>query len=211
MTKTHFEQLSDLNVDFFESAKKSLLDPLGLYLANDVKWIKLNENWNSLEFPVVVGGKAFKHQVADNYSWRNTIEACGLTAGLVGGIGGEKCRTAAAHAIHNAITQIITPNEFLHGEIVGVGLLLQLRLEEMKNNNKLADQSIKQLLILMKQLDLPTTISELGINVFENKNLEKIADFTCRNKSEIHFLPFEISKRDIIEVISNFEQQKIKI
>ena len=62
---------------------------------------------------------------------RNTIEACGLTAGLVGGIG-EQCRTVAAHAIHNAITQIITPNKFLHGEIVGVGLLLQLRLEEMK-------------------------------------------------------------------------------
>jgi len=160
---------------------------------------------------LIDGEKAFKDKVKNNSSWRNTIEACGLTAGLVGGIGGEKCRTAAAHAIHNAITQIITPNKFLHGEIVGVGLLLQLRLEEMKNNNKLADQSIKQLLVLMKQLDLPTTISELGINVFDNKNLEKIADFTCRDKSEIHFLPFKISKRDIIEVILNFEQQKIKI
>ena len=160
---------------------------------------------------LIDGEKAFKDKVKNNSSWRNTIEACGLTAGLVGGIGGEKCRTAAAHAIHNAITQIITPNKFLHGEIVGVGLLLQLRLEEMKNNNKLADQSIKQLLVLMKQLDLPTTISELGINVFDNKNLEKIAEFTCRDKSEIHFLPFKISKRDIIEVILNFEQQKIKI
>ena len=57
MTKTHFEQLSDLNVDFFENAKISLLDPLGLYLANDVKWIKLNKNRNSLKFPVVIGGK----------------------------------------------------------------------------------------------------------------------------------------------------------
>ena len=57
MTKSHFEQLSDLNIDFFESAKNSLLDPLGLYLANDVQWIKLNENWNSLKFPVVIGGK----------------------------------------------------------------------------------------------------------------------------------------------------------
>ena len=57
MTKTHFEKLNNLNVEFFESAKLSLLDPLGLYLANDVKWIKLNQNWNSLEFPVVIGGK----------------------------------------------------------------------------------------------------------------------------------------------------------
>ena len=160
---------------------------------------------------LIDGEKAFKGEFEDNPSWRNTIEACGLTAGLVGGIGGEKCRTAAAHAFHNAITQIITPNKFLHGEIVGVGLLLQLRLEEMKNNNKLADQSIKQLLVLMKQLNLPTTIGQLGINVFENNNLEKIADFTCRDKSEIHFLPFEIHKRDIEEVIVNFELKKIKI
>ena len=159
---------------------------------------------------LIDGEKAFNGKFENNTSWRNTIEACGLTAGLVGGIGGEKCRTAAAHAIHNAITQIITPNKFLHGEIVGVGLLLQLRLEEMKNNNKLADQSIKQLLVLMKELNLPTTIGQLGINVFENDNLEKIADFTCRDASEIHFLPFEIHKRDIVEVIANFEQKKIK-
>ncbi|MBO6979592.1 MAG: iron-containing alcohol dehydrogenase family protein [Prochlorococcus marinus XMU1428] len=157
------------------------------------------------------GEKAFKGEFENNPSWRNIIEACGLTAGLVGGIGGEKCRTAAAHAIHNSITQIITSNKFLHGEIVGVGLLLQLRLEELKNNNKLADQSIKQLLVLMKELGLPTTIAELGINVFEDNNLEKIAEFTLREKSEIHFLPFEIHKQDIIQVVSNFEQQKIKI
>ena len=160
---------------------------------------------------LIDGEKAFNGQFENNPSWRNTIEACGLTAGLVGGIGGEKCRTAAAHAIHNAITQIITPNKFLHGEIVGVGLLLQLKIEEMKNNNKLADQSIKQLLVLMKELNLPTTIAQLGINVFENNNLEKIAEFTCRDESEIHFLPFEIHKNDIVEVIASFEQQKIKI
>jgi len=57
LTKSYFEQLSDLNVEFFESAKNSLLDPLGLYLAKDVQWITLNQNWNSLKFPVVVGGK----------------------------------------------------------------------------------------------------------------------------------------------------------
>ena len=57
LTKNHFEQFSDLNIKFFESAKLSLLDPLGIYLANDVKWIKLNGKWDSLKFPVVIGGK----------------------------------------------------------------------------------------------------------------------------------------------------------
>ena len=130
---------------------------------------------------------------------------------MIGGIGGQKCRAAAAHALHNAITQIVATNKSLHGEIVGVGILLQLRLEETKNNNKLANQTIKQLLVLMKKLNLPTTISELGINVFENNNLQKIAEFTCRDKSEIHFLPFKINQQDIKEAITNVERQKIKI
>ena len=57
MTKPNPKQFNALNVASFESSKSSLLDPLGLYLANDVKWIELNEKWNSLKFPVVVGGK----------------------------------------------------------------------------------------------------------------------------------------------------------
>ena len=47
------------------------------------------------EINLIDGGKAFTGEFENNPSWRNTIEACGLTAGLVGGIGGEKCRTAA--------------------------------------------------------------------------------------------------------------------
>ena len=160
---------------------------------------------------LINGENAYQNQVPHNVSWTNTVEACTLTAGLIGGIGGEKCRTAAAHAFHNAITQIVTTHKSLHGEIVGVGILLQLKLEENKNNNKLADQSIKQLLDLMKKLNLPTSIAELGIDVFENNNIQKIAEFTCRDKSEIHFLPFETSQQDIIEIISNFEKQAIKV
>ena len=160
---------------------------------------------------LIEGESAYQSQSVQNVAWCNVVEGCSLTAGLIGGIGGQKCRTAAAHALHNAITQIVATNKPLHGEIVGVGILLQLRLEETKNNNKLANQTIKQLLVLMKKLNLPTTITELGINIFENNNLQKIAEFTCRDKSEIHFLPFEINQQDIKETIINFEKQKMKI
>ena len=57
---------------------------------------------------------------------------------------------------------------------------------------------------------MPTTIAQLETNVFEDQNLDKIADFTCRDKSEIHFLPFEITKEDV-EVIANFENKKSNI
>ena len=157
------------------------------------------------------GEKALWEPSEKNISWRNVIEGNGITAGLIGGIGGEKCRTAAAHAIHNAITQLQPKNKPLHGEIVGVGILIQLQLEQFKNDNKLADQSMKQLIHFMKKLDLPTTISELGIDIFDNNNLQKIADFTCRKESEIHFLPFPINPDDIANTISVFESQKITL
>ena len=160
---------------------------------------------------LIEGESAYQSQSVHNVAWCNVVEGCSLTAGLIGGIGGPKCRTAAAHALHNAITQIVATNKPLHGEIVGVGILLQLKLEEVKNNNKLANQTIKQLLVLMRKLNLPTTISELGIDVFENNNLQKIAEFTCRDKSEIHSLPFEINQQDIKETITNFEKQKLKL
>ena len=153
--------------------------------------------------------EALREPLEDNVSWRNVIEGNALTAGLIGGIGGEKCRTAAAHAIHNAITQLQPANKPLHGEIVGVGILIQLKLENIKNGNKLADQSTKQLVQFMKKIGLPTTISELGLDVFDNDNLQRIADFTCRKESEIHFLPFSINPDDIVNAISSFESQRI--
>ena len=155
------------------------------------------------------GENAYVNPTKNNISWCNTIEANCLTAGLIGGIGGEKCRTAAAHAIHNAITQIPSERKALHGEIVGVGILIQLKLEEKLNNNKLADQSIRQLVNYMKCINLPTSISELGIDVFENNNLQKIANFACRKESEIHFLPFFISSNDIENIIAEFEAKKL--
>ena len=63
----------------------------------------------------------------------------------------------------------------------------------------------------MRDLNLPSSIAELGIDVFENDNLEKIANFTCREESEIHYLPFSVSPNDIIDVVSEFERNKIAI
>ncbi|MAN49284.1 MAG: 2-hydroxy-6-oxohepta-2,4-dienoate hydrolase [Flavobacteriales bacterium] len=57
MSKINYEKFNKQNIDFFDTAKMSLLDPLGFDIAKDVKWIKLNENWNYSEFPVVIGGK----------------------------------------------------------------------------------------------------------------------------------------------------------
>jgi len=75
--------------------------------------------------------------------------------------------------------------------------LSEASFEELTERNKL-------IRIISSESNDPTIYKNISKD-FENKNLEKIADFTCRDKSEIHFLPFEISKQDIIELITNFE------
>ena len=57
LNKTQFEKFNKLNIDFFNNARSTLLDPLGLDISNDVKWIKLYEKWNYSKIPVVIGGK----------------------------------------------------------------------------------------------------------------------------------------------------------
>ena len=51
MNKNIYNDLNKLNIDYFEKVKNSIQDPLGLNISNDVNWIKLNEKWNSSEFP----------------------------------------------------------------------------------------------------------------------------------------------------------------
>ena len=57
MNKNIYSDFNKLNIDYFENVKNYIQDPLGLYIANDVNWIELDEKWNSSKFPVVIGGK----------------------------------------------------------------------------------------------------------------------------------------------------------
>ena len=50
------------------------------------------------------GQKAFLDPLSN--SWETVAEGCALTAGIIGGLGGARCRTAAAHPIHNGLTQL---------------------------------------------------------------------------------------------------------
>jgi len=57
LNEIYYEKSNKQNIDFFEKTRLSILDPLGLSISNDVKWIKLCEKWNSSKFPVVIGGR----------------------------------------------------------------------------------------------------------------------------------------------------------
>ena len=130
--------------------------------------------------------------------WREVIDATVLLAGVVGGLGGSKCRTVAAHAVHNGLTQIEAAGGSLHGEKVAYGILVQLRLEEMLQGNQLAVPARKQLLEFYNAIGVPKTLEDLGLKDISLKDLRLTAESTCNPRSDIHNLPFSVSVEQLM-------------
>ena len=141
----------------------------------------------------------------ESEAWVRVAEACGLTAGVIGGLGGAQCRTVAAHAVHNGLTQLPSCHGKLHGEKVGFGILVQLRLEERLGGNQLAAQSRRQLLPLLRELGVPVSLQDLGLGETGLHDLRAICRFACRPASDIHHLPFEVTETDLLEALVSTE------
>lgn len=137
----------------------------------------------------------------DSEAWQRVAEGCALTAGLVGGIGGARCRTVAAHAVHNGLTQLGGCHHLLHGEKVAFGILVQLRLEELLAANQLAAQGRRQLIPLFRALGLPVTLPDLGLAQASLNQLQQVCDFALREDSDLHHLPFRVGPSELLAAL----------
>lgn len=134
-------------------------------------------------------------------AWVRVVEACGLTAGVIGGLGGARCRTVAAHAVHNGLTQLPATHAHLHGEKVGFGILVQLRLEEQLGGSGLAAQARRQLLPFFRGLGLPVRLEDLGLAGASLADLQAVCAFACRPGSDLHHLPFPVREADLLAAL----------
>lgn len=90
---------------------------------------------------------------------------------LLSGLGVELCNVAGAHALHNGLTQWKEVHGCYHGEKVAFGLITQLILEGEDF------QEIHRLLAFYKQVGLPCTFQQLGV---ENPSDEKLLQAATR-------------------------------
>jgi glycerol dehydrogenase-like iron-containing ADH family enzyme len=134
-------------------------------------------------------------------AWVRVAEGAALTAGLIGGLGGARCRTVAAHAVHNGLTQLAATHHWLHGEKVGFGILVQLRLEEVLGGNRLAGQARQQLLAFFRALAVPCDLAELGLLEASLQDLLRVCEHACREGSDLHHLPFAVTPHDLLAAL----------
>lgn len=130
--------------------------------------------------------------------WQDVVDASVLLAGVIGGLGGAQCRTVAAHAVHNGLTHLLESHNTLHGEKVAYGILVQLRLEEMVQGNRLATTARQQLLKFYREIGLPQTLADLGLTQVTLAELERAAEIACKPGSDIHRLPFAVNPTQLM-------------
>jgi len=124
-----------------------------------------------------------KGEITENFE--NLIFTLIAVTGVISGIARGSNQTALGHKFYET-TRYFFPEEskpYLHGEIVGVGLLLQNHFNGEEENNTF-------LINLMQKYNMPFRITDVGITdsseIFE-KYYEKISHssaINCENKEE---------------------------
>lgn len=129
----------------------------------------------------------------------NLSEIVFALAGLVGGLGDRYARNAAAHAMHDAISKYLpASHDYLHGEKVAYGILYQLALEKRW-------ALIDQLLPFYASLDLPRTLSDMGLSPVLKKDIDNITNF-INSKEKVHLIPIEINNEKLKKAIFDLEE-----
>lgn len=128
----------------------------------------------------------------------NIIEANILAGGLVGGLGDRYGRIAAAHSVHNALTQFKETQDFLHGEKVAYGILIQLGLDEEW-------EEVGELIAFYKQLQLPYSLAQMGLDINNSQVLDQIVSKTLAPEESIHFMSEKVTAAKLEAVLRRIE------
>lgn len=133
---------------------------------------------------------------------QNVIDAVILISGMVGGLGENDCRPAAAHAIHNGLTVISEAHQALHGEKVAYGIIVQLVLEERPQSE------ISELIGFYRKLGLPYSIKDLGISrPLSDEQLQALARASLSPEGTMGLMPFPVTEEMVINAIKTVEQR----
>lgn len=103
------------------------------------------------------------------------------------GIGFESGGIAAAHAIHNGLTCIDETHHMYHGEKVAFGVITQLILENVDQ------EDLYEVCDFLYDVGLPMTLEDLGIKKIDHEKLYEAATLACAETDTAHNMPFEVT------------------
>jgi len=122
------------------------------------------------------------------------IEANLLMTGLISGLGGNSFRVALAHGLLYGMTVHPRVHDFLHGEVVSYGLVVQACLERQAAE---ADR----LIAYLGDLGLPLTLSELGLDDRDDPRFREGLRRTCAEGGSAHNIGVPVTEAGLLEAV----------
>lgn len=115
---------------------------------------------------------------------------------LLSGLGFESGGLAIAHSVHNGLTTAPATHQFLHGEKVAFGLVVQLTVE-----GRPADE-VQEVLRFCNRVGLPSTLAQVGLADADAATIRKIAERTVADGETAHHEPFPVTAELIADGIA---------
>nr|WP_218626940.1 iron-containing alcohol dehydrogenase family protein [Sodalis sp. dw_96] len=164
------------------------------YLRHDDSSLSLVLKAQAAKLALDIFEQLGEQAIADNQARQVTpalikvVDAVIALAGMANSMRDEITRIGVAHGIHNSITRQPDLHGFLHGELVGFGLVIQSLLD-----NTAGAPSRPKLLGLLKAFSTPLTLRQLGVTESVATRAAQIARDVQIAPSIAARLPFELN------------------
>lgn len=139
--------------------------------------------------------------VKENKTGNALIDVIDLNIYLTGAIqslGQKTCRNAAGHAIHNGLTIMKESHELLHGIKVGYGIIVQLLIED------LPEEEIREVVSFFRELGLEPSLK--GLNLPYNREVIQAVAKKAVVDPVMQFMPFKVTEEMVISAIEKLEE-----
>ncbi|WP_438445351.1 iron-containing alcohol dehydrogenase family protein [Gorillibacterium sp. sgz5001074] len=131
---------------------------------------------------------------------QRVIDAVILFSGMVGGLGEDNCRSAAAHAVHNGLTTLPEMHAAYHGEKVAYGILVQLALERRP------EEEIRELTGFYRSIGLPVKLRDMGLDrPLTGREMEELIRVSLSPEGTMANMPFPVTGESLAEAIRQVE------
>ncbi len=123
---------------------------------------------------------------------------------LLSGLGFESGGLAAAHSIHNGLTQLHGTHDYYHGEKVAIGVLAGLFLTDQPA------ELIDEVYEFCEAVELPTTLAEVGVGDASDDDLRLVAGAACAEGETIHHEPCPVSPDAVFTALKTANEVGLK-
>lgn len=128
------------------------------------------------------------------------VECNLLLTGIISGLGGDAFRVALAHGLLYGMTVHPRVHDFLHGEVVSYGLVVQTCLERRY-------ETADRLVAFLSDLKLPLTLAELGLNDRDDRRFREGIRRTCAPGSSAHNSAAPVDEARLLAALTDADER----